>query len=67
MKPYWKTTWLRIAIAAGMPWIIVWVFFARLWPEMKLAFWFAQNDVRIEIDQMHRAFRANSMNKEEWK
>jgi hypothetical protein len=58
---------LRVALSIVAPWVLVWTFISTFFRGVKDAAWFAWNDCAIEFDQMHRAFKANSMNPEDWK
>jgi hypothetical protein len=58
---------LRIAISIVAPWVLLWTFTSTFWRGVKDAAWFAWNDCRIELNHMHHAFKAKSMNPEDWK
>jgi hypothetical protein len=57
---------LRISISVAAPWVLSWTFISTFCRGVRDAAWYAWNDCRIELDQMHRAFKANSMNHEDW-
>jgi hypothetical protein len=47
--------------------VIITAFIVRLQREIRSAFWFAWNDVRIEHDDMRRWWRDNQLFPEDWK
>jgi hypothetical protein len=57
----------RIMICAALPSVLIWTFVSTFWREMKQAVWHAWNDCRIELNHMHHAFKAKSLNPEDWK
>jgi hypothetical protein len=60
-------SWLRAAIVILWLPVVIIAFFDRLLREVRSAFWFAWNDVRIEHDEMRQRWRSNQFNPEDWK
>lgn len=46
--------------------VMVWAFIARLLSEVRSAFWFAWNDVRIEHDAMRARWQKKHFDPEDW-
>ncbi|MER9829207.1 hypothetical protein NKJ51_12570 [Mesorhizobium sp. M0134] len=58
---------VRLVIVVLYVPVLVYAFVARLISEVRSAFWFAWNEVRIEHSEMRRCWRSNRFNPEDWK
>ena len=48
---------IRILLIISLPFCIILAFFTRFFREVGSAFWFARNDVRMEISSARRVWR----------
>ncbi len=58
---------MRVAIIILWLPVVLIAFFGTLLREVRSAFWFAWNEVRIEHDEMRKRWRINEFNPEDWK
>lgn len=56
----------RIFIVLVAPFTISWAFVSTFWREVKSAPWYAWNEARMDFDTARRAWRAKSINPENW-
>lgn len=56
----------RIIILIAGPFTLAWAFVSTFWREVKLAPWYAWNEVRVEFDVIKRAWRSKSINEKDW-
>lgn len=58
---------VRIVILIIAPPMLCWTFVATFWREARRAPWYAWNDCMGEVGQIKAAWRAKSINPENWK
>lgn len=52
--------WVRTCLVVAFPFVIVWVYFSRLFREIEHGFWFAKNDVKLEVASFREIWRRGS-------
>jgi len=50
---------VRSALVAALPFILLWAFSAELFRGIKSAFWYAWQETRIECDQFRQLWRSS--------